>query len=361
MQLSTALTWSWLNVLTKKRYDMLCQAFGDLEKALGEIGEPMLRGLGCQEATVFGALNRLDEFDADAYAQLLGKQGMRLMSIEDDAYPAVLREMGDPPVFLYSKGSTEILSQPCIGCVGTREMSTYGKRVTELFTPAFVRAGMVTVSGLAEGIDASVARETLLAGGKTVAVLGHGLGAIYPKSNAKLAEEIVSSGGLLLTEFPLDCPPDKYTFPARNRIIAGLSLATVVLEAGEGSGAIITADLALEYGRDCFAVPGQIFDENYRGCHDLIASGRARLVSSPEEVLRELRIVAPDATRAAVEFVPADREEAAVWTALTSMPQSVSDLTERAKIDAAIINAKLTMLELSGSARNVGNGMWVRS
>lgn len=359
MERTTALIFSWLNFLNKKRYDILCEKFGSLDQALQHLDQELLAGLGCQEETQFRVLNRLDEFDPDVYAQELSKRSLTLLSLEDDTYPAALRNISDPPVFLYVMGSLDILLQPTIGCVGTRDMSTYGKRVVEHFVPAFVSAGMVTVSGLALGIDAEVAKETIHAGGKTVAVLGNGLADIYPAANKKIAEQIVENGGLVLSEYPLDATPDKFTFPARNRIIAALSLGTVVLEAGEGSGALITADFALEYCKEAFAVPGQIFDPLYRGCHQIISTGQAKLVSSPEQVLQEIGIVALE--KASVDtFEPEDAEEAAIYSQLTTMPQSTSDLVEKAALDAAIINAKLTMLELAGRVKNVGNGMWVK-
>ncbi|MBI1934480.1 DNA-protecting protein DprA, partial [Candidatus Peregrinibacteria bacterium] len=249
--------------------------------------------------------------------------------------------------------------QPCIALVGTRRMSLYGKRTAQEFTSAFVRAGVVTVSGLAQGIDAEVACETIRSGGRTIAVLGHGLGMIYPASHKELAAQIVENGGLLLSEYALDTEPTQHTFPERNRIIAGLSLGTVVLEAPEGSGAIITARLALEDNREVFAVPGQIFDENSQGCHALIAKGQARLVADPLDVLQEVGMMVSD-TGEKTDYVPADAHEGKIWEALTSMPQKVDDIVERTALDPAIIGAKLTILELAGVARNTGGGMWVR-
>lgn len=357
------LTWSWLNVLTKKRYDYLLDRFGSLDEALSHIDQELLATLGCREETQLRTLNRLEEFDLKQYQNELTKRSITLISIEDEQYPAALKTIADPPIFLYYKGSLDILNQPTIGCVGTREMSSYGQRVVEHFVPRFVSSGMVTVSGLAKGIDACVAQETISAGGKTIAVLGHGLADVYPSSNRALAENIIEHGGLLLSEYPLDHIPDKYTFPARNRIIAALSLGTVVLEAGKESGALITAELALEYGRDAFAVPGQIFDPHYQGCHQIIARGQAQLVVSPEEVLQSIGvIVSVEAHHGAPlhNYTPTDMEEEIIYTNLTTMPQSVSELVEKAQLAAAVINAKLTVLELAGVAKNVGNGMWVR-
>ena len=354
------LRWSWLNVLTKKRYDALCASYGSLGPALEHIDQQLLQGLGCREETVLITLNRLEEFDPQFYEQELKKRALDVLSIEDDIYPQLLRQIADPPIFLYYRGDLEVLHQPCIALVGKRDMSSYGKRVTEMFVPQLVAAGVVTVSGLALGVDAQVARETLAVGGKTVAVLGHGLSILHPKQNALLGKEIVEQGGLLLSEFPLDTIPGTYTFPARNRIIAGLSKGTVVIEAGEGSGALITADLALEYGRDVFAVPGQIFDEHVAGCHSYIANGRAKLVSSAAEILTDVGIVVPEGDTQEIQYEPKNAAEEAVLKVLTRMPQSAGELTECSGLETATVNATLTMMELSGAAKNAGNGLWVR-
>lgn len=358
MDRPTALTWSWLNVLTKKRMDALLSVYGDLTEALQHVGESLLKSLGCRDDTVLATLNRLEEFDPEDYEQELTKRHLSFCTIDDPEYPSSLKEIPDAPVFLYWRGDLGILEQPCLALVGTRAMSEYGERVTEAFVPAIVQAGMVTVSGLALGIDAAVARETLAAGGKTAAVLGHGLAQIHPQSNTRLAEEIVRKGGLLLAEFPLDAEPGKFTFPARNRIIAGLSLGTVILEAPEGSGALITAELALEYGREVFAIPGQIFDPSYAGCHQIIARGQAKLVSGPSDVLQELKVVAPEGDRSS--FSPRSEEEQKAFAALTTMPQAVNDIVGRSGLSAASLTATLTFLELAGAAKRVGDGKWVR-
>ena len=352
-------TWSWLNLLTKKRYDALIEICGTLDSALQHIDPELLQAIGIRMDTIMKAMNRLDEFDPEQHAAELEKRSISILSIENDAYPSALADIPDLPIFLSYKGDISLVNQPCIGLVGKRDMSSYGKRVTESFVPPIVRAGCVTVSGLADGIDTVVAEETIKAGGKTIAVLGHGFGTIYPQSSARLAEEIVESGGLVLSEFALDTQPGKYTFPARNRIIAGLSAGTVVLEAAAKSGALITSDLALDYGRDVFAVPGQIFDPNYEGCHAAIAQSKAKLVSSADEVLREIGIVSPQRA-AKSEYQPQSDQESIVYKALTTMPQSVSDLVGGSGLRTDEINATLTMMEIVGAAKNVGGGMWVR-
>jgi DNA processing protein len=359
MELSNALRWSHMNILSLKRYTALLEAYETLDHAMEMISEEMLRGLGLREQSVMKALNRLEECDPEAYARELAKRDVRLITIEDEEYPSLLRTIPDAPVFLYVRGNTSILQQPCIALVGAREMTAYGEQAVAMLVPDFVRAGTVTVSGLAYGIDAEVARETLHAGGETVAVLGHGFGTLYPKEHARLADQIVDGGGLLVSEFPLDIEPDKYTFPARNRIIAGLSLATVVIEAAEESGSLITAELALEYGREVAAVPGRITDQGHRGCHHLISTSQAKLLSSAADLLSELGIVASErAERSPVSFDSPDEET--VHQALTTLPIALDDLAIKTKLDAATLNAVLTMLELKGVTKRLSGGAWVR-
>ncbi|MDP7646260.1 MAG: DNA-processing protein DprA, partial [Candidatus Peribacteraceae bacterium] len=197
MQRNTTLTWSHLNILNKKRYDALVEKFGDLDGALKHIDRDFLKELGCRGETIEWSFQRFKEFNSDEYEKELNKLSLKLITIEDEDYPELLKQIPDAPIFLYYKGSLGILDNPCIACVGTREMSGYGKRAVEEFVPVFVKSGVTTISGLAMGIDAKVARETLLQRGNTVAVLGNGLREIYPSCNRRLADEVVDSGGLV--------------------------------------------------------------------------------------------------------------------------------------------------------------------
>ena len=354
------LLWWHLNVLNAKRYDAIVEVYGSLDDAVKHVSEELLRGLGCKDETVREALMRMEEFDEEAERSLLEAQGIAVVMIDDPRYPEALRQIPDPPVFLSYRGDFSVLDQPCIGMVGTRKMTAYGRRVAEDFTDGFVRAGMVTVSGLAHGIDSAVALETLKRGGKTVAVLGGGLAAIAPAEKRKLADRIVQNDGLLLSEYPPQFEPLTFTFPARNRIIAALSLATVVLEAPTDSGALITADLAQGYFKQVFAVPGSVYDENFAGNHALIAKNVAKLVSVPDDVLKELGVVAPAADRAPA-YTPQDALEAAVLKVLSTLPQPVDDVVERSGLPPADVGATLTLLELAGAAKNTGGGQWVRT
>lgn len=356
--ITASLSWAQMNCLTKRRYDWLLSSFGNLEEAWKHLDRGLLAKLGCQEKTIERVLLERESLNIEEVDRTLQERGIAFISIEDEAYPEILRTLPDAPLFLFAKGDLAILQQPLLALVGTRKMSTYGRRVVEFFVTDLVHAGVITVSGLAQGIDAQVARVTLQTGGRTIAVLGHGLGSIYPRSNAQLAEEIVARGGLLLTEYPLHTTPDAFTFPARNRIIAGLSLGTVVLEAASQSGSLITASLALDYGREVFAVPGQIFDTQFEGTHELIAKGGAKLVRSAGDILTELGMVVPEGERSSYRAQTPD--EKMLLTVLSSMPQSTDDLVEKSGLPIGHINATLTLMELKGGAKNVGGGLWVR-
>lgn len=353
------LAWACLNILTKKRFEFLMQEFGSLEAAWEHLDQPLLQKMSCKEDTIHRVMNEKEELDIANHNSFLEKGNITFLTIQDESYPDALRDIADPPVFLFAKGNLELLSQPSLAIVGTRKMSVYGKRVLEHLIPDCVHAGLVTVSGLAMGIDAETAKQTMNAGGETIAVLGHGLGAIYPRANTRLAEEIVEKNGLLLTEYPLHITPNKYTFPARNRIIAGLSLGTVVAEAASQSGSLITAALALDYGKEVFAIPGQIFDLNMEGTHRLIMKGGAKLITSAEDILSELGIVAPEHGEKSSYRAQTPDEETLLKN-LSSMPQSADDLVEKSGLSIPTVNATLTLMELKKGAKNVGGGMWVK-
>lgn len=372
MHPETALTWFALGVLTKRRYDMLLQRFGDLDRALTALDGTLLHELGCQPETIERTMElrcRLQVAESSSatcnlqqYAGRMQQENISLVCLEEDHYPPILREIPDPPVFLSYRGDLSLLQHPCLGIVGTRAMSTYGRRVVEAFVPAFVAHRVVTVSGLALGIDSAVAQQTLLSSGKTVAVLGSGLGNIYPLTNTRLAGEIVAAGGLILSEFPLDSIPTKYTFPSRNRLIAALSRGVLVIEAGEKSGALITADLAIDYGREAFAVPGSLFSEGSAGCHAVIARGEAKLVTQPLEILQDIGVVWKESSAGSSKvdvYASENPDEENIFKTLSGIPQSASDIVEASGMAPAAVSAALTALELAGVAGNTMEG-WIR-
>jgi len=211
----------------------------------------------------------------------------RIISLSDPEYPQRLKEIYDPPVILFVKGSVDVLAQPGIAMVGTRHPTPYGSGMAERFSSDLAARGLVIISGLARGIDTASHRGAVAAKGKTIAVLGTGIDVMYPKENTRLTEQIVALGGALITEFPVGTPPTPQNFPIRNRIISGMSAGVLVVEAAEYSGTRITSRLALEQNRDVYAVPGNVTNKNSWGPNTLIKQG-AKLVATWEDVWEEL-------------------------------------------------------------------------
>jgi len=264
-------------------------------------------------------------------------------------YPALLAQLHDPPPRLWLRGdAVDALARPAVAVVGARSCSAYGSQVARSLARDLAGAGLVVVSGLARGIDAEAHRGALEAGGATVAVLGCGIDRDYPARHAELARRIVEAGGLVVSEYEAGVEPAPWRFPARNRIIAGLALATVVVEARERSGALITADFALELGREVFAVPGEITSDLAAGTNRLIRQGAAPLLEV-EDVLDALGIEAePGGASASVADVgePARR----VLAELADGPRGPDDLVRTTGLDAATVAAALVELELAGAA-----------
>lgn len=355
----TALFWSFLQVLNRERYQALLKIFGSLAEAAKHVDGELLRGLGCREATIAAALQRMEKCDPEREQKLLEASGGRIITCSEEGYPDRLLDVHDAPVFLFFRGDFSLLRQPCVALVGTRKSSGYGKRVAQEFAGALARANIVTVSGLAIGIDSFVAEETMQAGGRTVAILGQGMLTLSSRAST-LADQIVHRGGLILSEFPLRCPPDMFTFPLRNRIIAGVSIATLVLEAPESSGALITAKLAFDYGREVFAIPGQVFDPNFAGCHAIMRKQQARIASSPRHLLEDIGCVLPAEEDVQLTYVPRNEPEERILKALTTMPQSMDILVEKTSLRPGEAGSTLTVLELNGVAKNLGGSQWIK-
>lgn len=212
------------------------------------------------------------------------KNNIDIISIEDKQYPNILKEIYDPPIYLYIRGNKEILNNKSISIVGCRKATDYGRKVARDFAYNISKQDINIISGLAIGIDSEAHLGAVEANKKTVAVLGNGLDTIYPKENIILSQKILDSGGTIISEYPLGTKPKKENFPARNRIISGMSNGLLVVEAKEKSGTLITVDFALEQGRDVFVVPGNIISENSAGTNDLIKQG-AKLVTNWQECI----------------------------------------------------------------------------
>ena len=236
------------------------------------------------ENVVSGISNKKYKEQIYKIIDFMGNNGIDIVTMEDEYFPKMLREIYDCPISLYVKGNVELLNKENkIAIIGCREFSEYGKKCALYFSSNLAKKGVTIVSGLARGIDSFSHYGTIKADGTTIAVLGNGLDMIYPKENQKLAEEIVEKNGLLISEFPIGTIPEKRNFPARNRIISGISKGVIVIEAKKKSGTLLTVDFALDQGKDIYAVPGNINSINSVGTNDLIKQG-AKLVTNFEEI-----------------------------------------------------------------------------
>jgi DNA processing protein len=285
----------------------------------------------------------------------LSQPGNRLLTLGDEAYPAALLEIPDPPVALYVKGDAALLSRPSLAVVGARNATPQGEANAESFSRALSEAGLCIVSGLALGIDAAAHRGGLAGSGSTVAVIGTGADRIYPARNAALARQIAEAG-VIVSEFPLGIGPLAHNFPRRNRLIAGLAQGVLVVEAALKSGSLITARLATDCGREVFAIPGSIHSPVARGCHQLIRDG-AKLVETAVDILDELRL-APREAAPQLDLAPVDDEgdEAQVIRAMGHDPVDMDALVQRTNLTAEALYAILLALELDGRVSRLPGG-----
>jgi DNA processing protein len=304
------------------------------------------------------------EVDVGAELQLCQEHGIQVIARESEPYPLGLRTIPDPPGILFCRGQLEPRDAIALAIVGTRHATQYGLRHAERLAEGLSRAGFTIVSGLARGIDTAAHRGALQAGGRTIAVLGSGLLRIYPPENRKLSEAIAASGALL-SEAPIRSRPLRGAFPQRNRLISGLSLGLIVLEAGLRSGALISAHHALEQGREVFAVPGPIDSHVSRGCHQLIREG-AKLVETIEDVLEELGPLATVASLGGDQEIrhPAELQlndqERSVLNAIGSEPTTIEQVVATSGLPVARVLSTASVLEMRHLVRRLSGQLLVR-
>jgi len=326
-----------------------------------------LSATGMSRDTLGAIVSGRGKIDPEQEEHELGRLGIRVLPSTDDDFPPLLRETPFPIALLYVRGNLKKWNHSAVSVVGSRRYTAYGRQVAERLSTDLARAGVVVVSGLAYGID-SVAHETVLRErGITVAVLGNGLddASIHPKDHLRLAERITESG-VLLSEYPPGTAASRGTFPARNRIIAGISLGTVVVEASERSGSLITANHALECGREVFSVPGPIFSPASVGTNRLIQNG-AKLVRAVGDILGELPLSEDgrsDSAATKTESVSALEDlslpERKILSLLTHEPAHVDEIIKSSHLGTDEAGSALTILELKGIARNIGGDRFIR-
>jgi DNA processing protein len=344
----------------------LLQRFGSAENVFHATRNE-LESLRLRAESIESIQNKEFHEKAEAEIERVKTLGGDILVLDDGSYPFLLREISDPPITLYVQGNWQAcFDAPCVGVVGSRRCSTYGENASLMLSRDLAAQGICIVSGLARGIDSAAHRGAIEAKGKTIAVLGTGLDSVYPKENAKLTEEILASGGAVVTQFPLETPPLKENFPYRNRVISGLSLGVLVVEASERSGSLITARLATEQNREVFAVPGNITSKNSFGTNYLIKDG-AKVVQQYKDVIEELpteissQILPPKIGKTVeakpqAELLPADltEQERKIWSLLSSdEPVHLDFLVETTGFSIGDLLTSLLGLEMRELIREV--------
>lgn len=316
-----------------------------------------LKNLGIPEGVIEKIEIARKEISPEGYLESIKSLGIKFFTIFDDTYPESLKEIYDPPVVLYYLGSNlGILKEDCLAIVGTRKMTGYGKLVTEEFASNLSKSGFVIVSGLARGVDTTAHIATLSVGGKTVAILGGGLKNIFPPENTSLAQKIAQGSGLVISEFPPEYPSLPGNFPARNRVISGLSKAVLVTEAASDSGSLITARLALEQGRGVYAVPGPITSGLSKGPSDLIKEG-GMLVDSVEDILNDL---GKDPIRQPSTNLQLNDIEKEILEAISSEAKHIDEICRSLDKPASLISGSLIKMEILGIVKGLGGGIYVK-
>ncbi len=340
----------------------------ELVRALGDAGRVLAAAEGewraCCPALTPGDLAALiaaSRIDLTNTLDQLARLGVDVVAFGMAEYPPLLAQVEGAPLLLYLRGGFTKADELSIAIVGTRECTAYGEHVTEKLAGSLARRGFTVVSGLAVGIDAAAHRAALDAGGRSIGVMACGIDVDYPKSNREIRERLASAGAVI-TEMPLGATPRREVFPQRNRIVSGLSLGTLVVEAPVKSGALITANLALDQGREVFAVPGDIGSPNSRGCHALIKDG-AGLVESAEDVIDGLGMLlqaVPERKPAATAIADLSLDEQAIVTELSAGPRQLDQLVMGTSLPAARVSAALMLLEVKQVIKRLIGGAYAR-
>lgn len=287
------------------------------------------------------------------------RYNIRIITLNDIDYPKLLKEIHNPPYLLYARGELSALSSPMISVIGSRKYTSYGSQAASALAKDLTNVGLTIVSGMAIGIDTLAHHAALSAGGKTIAVLGSSIDDphIYPRVNFNLSKEIMNNG-CLLSDYPVETPALAGNFPPRNRIIAGMSFGTLVIEAGEQSGTLITARMALEYGREVFSVPGSIFSAQSVGTHELIKKG-AKLVNNVKDILEELQWNNKKGVIPSEPKIPSSKEEESLLRILSHEPIHIDKMCQLSKLGAAQASPTLSIMEMKGWVKNIGGQNYI--
>ena len=350
-----------LEKLTPLRFAQLLKFFDNDAEKIWKASRQEWQEAGIDFKAVTEIFAEKSEIDPDTVFRKLQKFGVKVLPISAESYPKLLKEIYDPPPVLLVRGEFPLpVDDFAVAVVGSRVLTSYGRQATHEIARGLAVAGVSIISGLALGADAIAHAAVVELGGRTVAILGNGIDTIYPPRNQQLADDIISKGGAIISEFPIGTPPNNYNFPLRNRIIAGLSRGVVVSEGREKSGSLITAALANECGREVFAVPGSIFSENSAGTNYLIQQG-ARPITSAKDVLESLGFENLGEKAKVREVVADSEEEAKLLKVLKKIPLHSDEITRQSGLTASEASSILSLMEMKGLAKNLGGMNWIRS
>jgi len=338
------------------RMQGLVAYFGELESAW-KASPAELAGAGLGLKVIERVIQARENVDLDKVWEKIEKQGIKILTWQDEAYPQRLKEIDQPPPVLYIRGEYLPDDLFAVAIVGTRRVTPYGRQITEELSGYLAANGMTVISGLARGVDAVAHQATLKAGGRTIGILGSGVDKIYPPEHRALAEQMMERGAII-SDYAPGTPPEASNFPPRNRIISGLSLAVVVIEAGETSGALITAEFAAEQGREVFAVPGSILAPQSKGTNKLIQKGAQPLLSVTD-LMQALDITRVGEHKAARKSMPTDATEAKLLTVLSNEPMQIDEIRNQTELPIEKVSASLALMELKGMVRQVGGMNYV--
>jgi len=348
------------------RLRQLLEAFGDAPSILRASKQQLLQARNIGEETAEAISNWEKTVDLSAELKRIADFGCRIVIQADPEYPELLRQIYDPPIVLYVKGDLLTKDKNAVAMVGSRMTTHYGTEVARKLAYQMAYVGVTVVSGGARGIDSAAHQGALTAKGRTIAVLGTGINLVTPPENGELFERIAASGAVI-TQFPFNRPPDKQSFPIRNRIVAGMTLGTIVVEANMTSGALITANFAVEYGRQVFAVPGRIDSPRSKGCHELIKKG-AKLCESAEDVLSEFEYLFPASNRPAAPsetgVLPAielSDNEQKVFDALDHEESNIDEIIRHSALPSSAVSVALLSLEMKRLIRQLPGKIFVKN
>ena len=352
------IAFSLLPGIGAQRLRRLTAAFRDMELAWHAPAADLVAA-GLEPKIAHAAVETRRSIDVEAVLARIARAGVAVHTLADPTYPARLAEIYDAPPVLYVRGDLTLQDEWAVAVVGTRNASPYGREATYRLVTDLARRNVTIVSGLARGVDGLAHRAALDAGGRTLAVFACGVDVVYPPEHRHLAAEIAERGAIV-SEYPVGTAPEAGNFPARNRIISGLALGTIVVEAGEKSGALITAQRALEQNRDVFAVPGSIFARTSLGTNRLIRDSAAKLVLCADDVLDELQMQFVPLQVEMRQLLPENETESRLIALLSSDPLHIDVLTRQSALPAAEVSSALAIMELKGLVRQVGGMQYVR-